>query len=406
MSSRLYLQHPEDDQLLAFADGELHGLAASRIRRHLKECWRCRTQLEDLQSTVTGFMRYKEQALEANVPPAPAEWKNLAQDFERIDRSTPAPSFGRRIASRVAGMPGRVAMVTGALAVVGLASYMGVLRMDRSPVAAEPVVAPRAVDSPIAPISTPAAKPPAETAAKARPPVEVVREPVPDAPNAEVQVIVALHRVGADLGEPIEVTRDPNGRVLVTGMAIGSSRQSELKLALGEIPGVRLRWEESTPISGNARQTASIQAHKLAWQAELEGALGGPAQVEQFTLRALDLSDQVVSRAYALRALDTRFGKASLSDSERQEVARIAADHRQELKQAARHLNDLITPVLDQLGGKISRDGARLSLFESARSTDQALNALLAGAGNARALGEILPELGRAAGQLMKVTED
>ena len=400
--SRLYLQHPEDDQLLAYSDGELHGLAGSRIRKHLKECWRCRTQLEDLQSTVSTFMRYNEHELQPNLPAPPAEWKSLAVDFERIDRATPPPSLVRRVASQFAGKPVRVAMAAAVVCVAGLAYWTN---NTPAPSATPPVEKSAPEARPMAPPFAPTARPVDATTATPIAPAAPSAIPIPEG-NAELKVIAALHRAGADLGEPIEIARDQAGLVTVTGLAIPPARREEVKSALSAVPGVRLRWEETTTPATRSRQAASIQAHPLPWQAELESALGSREQLEQFTNQALDSSDRITARAYAIRALEARFAAASLSATERTQLAAIVADHRRELKSAARTLRATVKPVFEGLGGKIQPAQTRPALFETARAVDQSLNIWLAGAGSARTLDEILPELGKALGDLMKVAED
>ncbi len=47
------MRHPEDDQILRFADGELPARAARKIRTHLKACWECRAQLQEIEGTIT-----------------------------------------------------------------------------------------------------------------------------------------------------------------------------------------------------------------------------------------------------------------------------------------------------------------------------------------------------------------
>ena len=64
---------------------EVPGSDIGRVRKHLKDCWRCRTQLEDVQATVTGFMRYRDHSLVPNLPAAPQPWKTLKADFDRIE---------------------------------------------------------------------------------------------------------------------------------------------------------------------------------------------------------------------------------------------------------------------------------------------------------------------------------
>ena len=72
-------------------------------------------------------------------------------------------------------------------------------------------------------------------------------------PMAEVKVVAALHKLGADLGEPIEWTRDSKGRVIVTGTAIGGGRRGEIQAALSSIAGVQLKFEEGRTAKNPAR---------------------------------------------------------------------------------------------------------------------------------------------------------
>src|SRR5688500_14213386 len=57
----------------------------------------------------------------------------------------------------------------------------------------------------------------------------------------ELQVVAALHEIGADLGDPLEVKRS-EGKVLVSGIGLPPSRQQEIQLALDSIPNVVLEF--------------------------------------------------------------------------------------------------------------------------------------------------------------------
>jgi hypothetical protein len=55
--------HPSDQELLLFSDGELSSRATERIRKHLLECWHCRTRHARIQATITEFMEvYRNSA--------------------------------------------------------------------------------------------------------------------------------------------------------------------------------------------------------------------------------------------------------------------------------------------------------------------------------------------------------
>ncbi len=401
--SKFYLQHPEDDQLLAYSDGELRGLAATRIRRHLKDCWRCRTQLEDLQITVTGFMRYKERILETHLPEPPAGWRNLKLEFERIDRTVPAPRFGDRMVARYGAPAIRVASVAAVLAVTGL-GYVLVRQLDPSTVAAPSAskvltgrVGGGSLDSDIVPapgIANPLKR---GNRAAGQPPLREI--PVTATGSTEVKVVAALHKLGADLGEPIEFSRGAQGKVVVTATALAANRRSQVQQALTAIPGVELKFEEGRASRNPARATALVEGGRLPWQVELEQILGNRSVVETFGNTVLDSSDSIVARAHALKSLDERFAAAQLDPAEREQIDAIAAEHRAELARTAADIKKRMTPILAKLGAGIS-PSSKWPLLTAAQQTDQWLNVLFAGAATDRSLEQVAAELGRALGNL------
>lgn len=393
--SKFYLQHPEVDQLLAYSDGELRGLAATRIRRHLKDCWACRTQLEDLQATVTGFMRYKERVLEAQLPEPPAGWRNLKLEFERIDRTVPPPSFGNRMVARY-GVPAfRVASVAAVLAVTGL-GYVGYRAFDGLPAAIPAVQQAQETSSSSIPAPT-APNVAAPGGIKAASPVTVVA--ANNHTNAEVLAVVALHKLGADLGEPVEIVRKGDGKVTVIATALDPSRRAQLKQALDVIPGVDVKFDEGRASLRNpARAAALVEGGRLPWQAELEQVLGTRQTVENFGNTVLDLSDSIVARAYALKNLDERFAAAALEPEERAQIDKIVAGHRAELTRQAAELRKRLSPVLAKLGTEIPAAGgsnSRWPLMTAAQQTDRWLNVMFAGAATTSTLEQASAELGR-----------
>jgi hypothetical protein len=54
-------RHCSDDRLLAFLDGELHGLARLRTARHLRRCWECRAHLSGLEHQAESLARLMEK---------------------------------------------------------------------------------------------------------------------------------------------------------------------------------------------------------------------------------------------------------------------------------------------------------------------------------------------------------
>lgn len=50
-------EHPDDDRLLAYLDGELSNAQIRSVRDHLRACWTCRSALAELESQVEAISR-------------------------------------------------------------------------------------------------------------------------------------------------------------------------------------------------------------------------------------------------------------------------------------------------------------------------------------------------------------
>ncbi len=96
--SSLSMRHPDDGMLLRYIDGELPGRKARQVQRHLEACWKCRTEIEELQATVADCMHYRKNVLEAHLPQAPSPWADL---LPGLSASTPLlrPNPSGRICS-------------------------------------------------------------------------------------------------------------------------------------------------------------------------------------------------------------------------------------------------------------------------------------------------------------------
>jgi len=404
MSNKFYSPHPEDDELLSYSDNELEGASVGRVRKHLKECWRCRTQIEDLQATVTGFMRYRDHTLVPNLPAPPQPWKNLRPDFDRMDRESANLAARSPLFARFGPLPAmrisRIAVGIAALAVIGFGfGYVYIMRSMTAPtlpVKPEVAVSPTPAPDPVIVKQNSAARTatPSASGSVAEQPARLM--------NAEVEVAVALHKASADLGEPVEVVREANG-IVVTGTALPANRRQELTAALSTIPGVSMRWEDTRISRNPSRPNANFDAGRLPWQSELESALGGKAALERTSNELLDLSDAVTARALALKKLNDQFASASLKADDQAKIDAIKTDHQAELRKAVDALNRRATPVFEKLGGTVdpSSSGAvPVTVLQAAQKTDQLLNVLFAGADTNRSLPQTVEELRNAMARL------
>jgi hypothetical protein len=202
-----------------------------------------------------------------------------------------------------------------------------------------------------------ASKEAAGTAAAARPysskPDQPMGLPAAATPAEELAVWVALHRLGADLGDPIEVTRS-RGEILVTGTGIAPDRQRAIREQLRTLPRVTVELasepsgEDAVFGAGNSSRISVVPGTGHL-QTEMEKQLGGRIAFEKFVDRILDLTDAVMSRAYALRRLADRFPpdvEGQMTLRQRQVLDGLCREHAEALLRSVTEIEGGIGPVL------------------------------------------------------------
>ena len=202
---------------------------------------------------------------------------------------------------------------------------------------------------PLAPLTAPDA--PAKS--------EEIRQPAPAATvGDELSVLVALHNAGADLGDPVEVKRQ-NGRILVAGIGVDPQRRQEIEQALGARPNVVVRFSDPDGTVSQPEKPAPVavppSADVTALQSRLEKQVGGRANYERLATDALDASESMMSRAYALRRIAERFPRtvdAEMTAADRQVLRDLYREHATALARQATQIERLLKPVLAPLGGK------------------------------------------------------
>lgn len=222
--------------------------------------------------------------------------------------------------------------------------------------------------------------------------------PAPAGPAQELQAIAALHGIGADLGEPVEVSRD-GGALVVKGTGLTPQREEQIREAVSAVEGVTVRFDE--PGSGHLSSGESRRVGVAAGpRTELQSRLG-----EEVVNRILDASEAVMARAFAMRALAKRFPPgvvAQFAEADRGVLAQIRGEHAAALATRLRDLESALGPALPASSPMAVpspagwQDGAG-RIFTAAQSLDQLLTRMLAG-GNDASGG--LPELSTALKQL------
>ena len=204
----------------------------------------------------------------------------------------------------------------------------------------------------------------------------------------ELHVWAVLHQLGADLGDPVEVSRDA-GQIVVSGVGIAPERQQQIQAALNSLPNVVVRFSESTSAAAPPRAAAPENpsaGDSKPLQARIAGQVGGRANFDQLAAQVLDLNEPMMSRAYALRRLADRFpaqAEAQLNSQDLEMLRRLQREHAAALGEQTAQLERLLKPALKSVSGAARAAGPSFSsdswrpateeLFQSARRVEKLL---------------------------------
>jgi hypothetical protein len=200
----------------------------------------------------------------------------------------------------------------------------------------------------------------------------------------ELRVLEALHRIGADLGDPIEIAR-AGSAVEVKGFAIEGRRREQIEAALHRLPRVNVSFAEEAAPAGLAGPGAALAVKSAAspLQSFLEQKLGGSVAIEQFTNAVFDRDEQILARAHAIQRLAQRFPDPSALTSEDFAAYRaMQRSHAESLMRLERELSGILQPVASGAGaaGDIAGPATAQSLLQAARRLELSLSMLLGAA--------------------------
>jgi hypothetical protein len=206
--------------------------------------------------------------------------------------------------------------------------------------------------------------------------------------SEELRVIGALHEIGADLGDPVEVNL-ADGLVVVSGVGVTPERQREIRSALEGIPHVAVQFSNpGTPGASVADGAVDADSpSRSALQSRMEQQFGGRAEFERFSGLYLDQMESAMARVYAIRALAQRFPDGSqMADADSTRLRGLARQHLSVLTGQVNELHRALAPVLVSLGGRSAQgrpasgrswQTATEDLFRSSRRLELLLSNLL-----------------------------
>jgi cell pole-organizing protein PopZ len=218
----------------------------------------------------------------------------------------------------------------------------------------------------------------------------------PVGPAETLHVLAALDEIGADAGEPIDVTEDATHRhVVVRAGGLSAERRQAVLTALAAIPRVTVDFQsQARPVA--PPPTSPPQTYSSAippqFRQRFEERLGGPVALEEITDRVLEASAQNLARAHAIEVLARNFPpetEAHMKAQDRLLLRRLRRRHVTELERLATEIRDALKPLLDppDVTPRAIADNGRAQTWQSgvpilvasAQETDQLLNHLLAG---------------------------
>jgi hypothetical protein len=218
---------------------------------------------------------------------------------------------------------------------------------------------------------------------------------------AETELLVryALHKAGADLGEPIDIhilaQRQPP--VSVVGIVPSPQRKQELLAALSGISHVsaQLQTEDEAarvmlprPARPEGGAEPKIVPTTSPIEKELVEYFGSPAAVDEFSQHVLSVTERLMAHAWALHHLSVRYGdetspfQPELSRSSRQLLEAMRRDHYRAMSDATMELSNMLVPVLHSVvqGDPESESDLSTPLFSTAQEIERLTLKLLSGA--------------------------
>jgi hypothetical protein len=176
--------------------------------------------------------------------------------------------------------------------------------------------------------------------------------------SEELQVAAALHQIGADLGEPIEITREA-GQIVVSASGIPAQRQQQIHGQLDRLPHVVVRFADpvfpaSAPVQSEPVARDAAGTEKTNRTARIEQRLGGRPQFERVSGQILDWTDSAMTRAYALRRLAEEFSadaEQTMTADDRRNLRALGRSHLDAFSKDSQSISTTLRPVLTGLGG-------------------------------------------------------
>ena len=213
---------------------------------------------------------------------------------------------------------------------------------------------------------------------------------------AEVEVRVALHELGLDLGEPLEIQRSTDGGVIVSGTVSNPEKLLAARKRMAQIPNVTQDFQaaSATPAGFRAADvtagqlTASGAATPVLFE-KLKSAFPDLSARTAFVNGVAGASDDQLVRILAVKRLAERYTpavEAQLDEVSKQKLQGILDDHISALRRQSASLASRLGPFLNMPAERPQQRAAvsgwqeqAATAFRSIETIDQLCTELLIG---------------------------
>lgn len=386
----MFKRHCTDEVLLSLLDeGHDRQLIVSQ---HVQSCWKCRSRLSSLKDQIQSLSSAWEQAR-----------LNPSEDVERARKrflariSVGAFEFGGRGWWPIRSAALLKAPLTAGLGAILLLGGVTVWELRKSE----------------KPETPPVTQPPISSARRVVVPVDLPRQAVPEVPRlehpaveveppvieptrpseaqlvaTEVEVWRRLHLAGACNGEPIEISRGDDNRIMISGIVPTRRRREELVTALEEISDrefIRIDLEAAEDLQppSSAVSIAPLPALRSRPPVDDSEILRSAAallrgmypsdtddqtrkRLVEISNRAIRESEESIAQAWAVRRLGERFHNLAgldLSPQSRRLLETTAREHLVALHAHLTELDNSLTPLLPQMASEQALPPPPLELF-------------------------------------------
>jgi hypothetical protein len=176
-------------------------------------------------------------------------------------------------------------------------------------------------------------------------------------PGDEIRVFVVLHHIGADLGDPIQISREDH-EIVVSGGGLSNTRQKEIQQSLAPFPHVVVRFPQGQQVSLSPSAPLSAiteSSDRSQLEVALESRLGSRDEAQHVIDAVLRHGDAMMARAYAIRRLAEHFPanvESAMAPADPELLTSLRDEQESALLDHVNAITDSLAPLLDAQGAE------------------------------------------------------